>query len=142
MVKIKVKKLHPDAKLPLYAKPGDAGMDIFSYEDVIIYPGKRHSVSTGVSIALPIGYVSLIWDKSGIALNGLTKMAGVIDSEYRGEYKILLLNVSDKPYEIKKGQKVAQILIQEIVSPEIEEVEELDMDTSRGTGGFGSTGLH
>lgn len=140
MIKIKIKKLKQDAKLPEYAHQGDAGMDIFSVEDTIIGPKQRKLISTGLSIELPKGYVSLVWDKSGIASKGLTTIAGVLDYTYRGEYKILLLNISDQDYKIKKGDKIAQILIQKVETAEIEEVNELS-DTIRGEGGFGSTGL-
>lgn len=138
---VKIKKLSPDAIIPRYALPGDAGMDLFSIEDVTIDPGDRYPVATGLSIELPEGYVSLIWDKSGIALKkGITTMGGVIDYTYRGEYKILLLNTGKEPYEIKKGDKIAQLLIQSIITAEIEEADELSK-TSRGDGGFGSTGV-
>jgi len=140
-VKIKIKKLHPDAIIPSYAHSGDAGMDIFSCEDAVIKSNQRALISTGLAIELPEGYVSLIWDKSGIASKfGITKMAGVIEHTYRGEYKILLLNTSDKEYIIKKGEKIAQLLIQPIITAEIEEVNELS-ESKRGTNGFGSTGL-
>ncbi len=141
-MKIKIKKISEDAIIPKYAKENDAGMDLFSIEELIIKPGERKGVGTGISISLPKGYVSLIWDKSGVALNsGIKTMAGVLDADYRGEYRVVLLNVSDQNFEIKKGQKIAQVLIQKIEHPEIEVVEELS-ETSRGEGGFGSTGLH
>lgn len=141
MVKIKVKKLHLDAILPSYAHAGDAGMDIFSVEDVLIKSGERALVSTGLSMEFPEGYVCLIWDKSGLAAkNGIKTMGGVIEHSYRGEYKIILLNTSKEDFKIIKGQKIAQALIQPIVSAEIEEVEELS-DSHRGKDGFGSTGL-
>ena len=92
-------------------------------------------------MAIPSGYVGLIWDKSGIAANhGLKTMAGVIDSGYRGEIKILIHNLSSRPYTVQSGTKIAQMLIQPVVQNEIIEVKELD-DTSRGVGGFGSTGI-
>lgn len=138
-MKIKIKKLHSDAIIPKYAHDGDAGMDLFSIEDLILKPKHRAIVRTGLSIEFPKGYVALMWDKSGIAKEGVTTLAGVGDAGYRGEYKIVLYNLSSKKYEIKKGQKIAQILIQKVESPEIEEVDELS-ETSRGTGGFGSTG--
>ncbi|NCN87217.1 dUTP diphosphatase [archaeon] len=141
MVKIKIKKLHPDAKIPTYANPGDAGMDIYSNEDLTIKPNHRALVKTGISLEFPKEYVALIWDKSGIAKNGVTTLSGVGDSGYRGEYKVVLLNIGSKPYEIKKGQKIAQILIQPIIHPEIEEVKTLSK-SKRGTGGFGSSGLN
>jgi len=141
MVEIKVKKLHSDAIIPNYAHPGDAGMDIYSNEDIIIYPKERRAVKTGISIQLPEGYVALVWDKSGMAFNfGLTTLAGVMDSGYRGEYQITILNTTTSPYEVKKGQKIAQILIQPIEHAEVIETQELE-DSSRGDGGFGSTGL-
>jgi dUTP pyrophosphatase len=140
MVKVKVKRLTNSAKLPIYAHPGDAGMDIFSDEKLVIKPSHRILVKTGISIEFPKGYVALVWDKSGIAKKGLTKIGGVIDSGYRGEYKIMLHNISSKNYEIVKGQKIAQILIQKIEEPEIIEVKELE-SSDRGKSGFGSTGL-
>lgn len=138
---IKIKKLNPDAILPSYAHPGDAGLDMFSCEDCEIEPGKRKLVSTGLAIELPQGFVSLIWDKSGIASKfGIKTMAGVIEHTYRGEYKILLYNTSEEIFKIEKGQKIAQLLVQPIATAEVIEVDELS-DTQRGEGGFGSTGL-
>lgn len=137
---LKVKRIHPDAVIPHYAHPGDAGLDLYSCEDVEIAPGSRKLVGTGLSIELPEGYVSLIWDKSGIAYkDGQTTMAGVIEYTYRGEYKILLYNTTNEIYKISKGQKIAQLLIQPIVNAQIEEVDKLS-ETIRGDGGFGSTG--
>jgi dUTP pyrophosphatase len=141
MVKIKVKKLCPEAKLPIYANPGDAGMDIYSCEDLVIKPKHRVLVKTGISMEFPKGYVALVWDKSGIAKKGVTVLAGVGDAGYRGEYKIVLLNIGSQDYFVKKGEKIAQILIQKVEVPQIEEVKELS-DSKRGTGGFGSSGLN
>ncbi len=140
-MKIKIKKLHPDAIVPKYAHTGDAGMDLFSVEDLILKPNYRAKVKTGISIELPKGYVSLIWDKSGIASKGIKTMGGVIDCGYRGEYIVVLVNLSSENYEIKKGQKIAQVLIQKVENPKIEIVEELS-STSRGDGGFGSSGIN
>ncbi len=141
-VNLKIKKLSPDAIIPSYANPGDAGLDIHSNEDCVIAPGERKLVPTGISMELPTGYVCLVWDKSGIAFkNGIKTMAGVIDAGYRGEYKILMFNTSKENFEIKKHQKIAQLLIQPIMHAQIEEVEELE-DSTRGAGGFGSSGLH
>lgn len=140
-MKIKIKKLSENAIIPKYAHCGDAGMDIFSIENVIVPAGERVLVSTGISIELPAGYVSLIWDKSGIAVkSGVTTLAGVIDANYRGEYKIVLFNTSNEDYDIETGHKIAQILIQKIECPEIEIVDSLE-ESSRMDGGFGSTGL-
>jgi len=140
-MRIKIKKLHPDAVLPKYAHSGDAGMDLFSVEDLILKPNYRAKVKTGISIELPKGYVSLIWDKSGIASKGIKTMGGVIDCGYRGEYIIVLVNLSSENYEIKKGQKIAQVLIQKVENPKIEIAEELS-ETLRGEKGFGSSGIN
>ena len=140
-IKIKIMKLVEGAKIPSYAHDGDAGMDVFSCEDKIIRPGKRELISTGISAELPNGYVALVWDKSGIATkNGVTKIAGVIDSGYRGEWKIALINLGEEDFKIEKGQKIAQVIIQEVISPEIVETLELE-DSERSERGFGSTGL-
>ena len=140
-LKIKIKKLHPDAIVPQYAHPGDAGMDLYSVEeDFVLRPGERKMIGTGIAMELPEGYVALLWDKSGVGSKGIKRLGGVIDCHYRGEYKVVLVNLSNEYYEIKKGQKIVQVLIQKVENPEIEVVNELS-DTSRGEGGFGSTGL-
>lgn len=138
---IRVKRLVSDIKLPSYAHPDDAGMDLYSAEEKIIAPGEHCTIKTGVAIAIPKGFVGLIWDKSGIAKNGLKTMGGVLDSNYRGEIILILKNVSEKAYEVKKNNKIAQLLIQPIVNNQVVEVNELD-DTDRGEKGLGSTGLH
>jgi dUTP pyrophosphatase len=119
MVKLKIKKLNPDVKIPNYSHEGDAGLDLYSIEDCILKPGERRGVHTGISIALPKGHVALVWDKSGIAKKGITTIAGVLDSNYRGEYIIMLFNIGTEDYEIKKGQKIAQILIPPVVQPQM-----------------------
>ncbi|MEK6885538.1 MAG: dUTP diphosphatase [Nanoarchaeota archaeon] len=140
-VKIKVKRVHPGAILPHYAHDGDAGMDLYAVEDVILWPNEPVAVRTGLSIELPKGYVALIWDKSGLALKeGIKTMAGVGDSNFRGEYKVVLLNTTNQYYYVDKGDKIAQILIQPVMQAEIEEVNILS-ETTRGAGGFGSTGM-
>lgn len=140
-VKIKVKKLHKDAVTPSYAHDGDAGMDLYAVENVILWPNEPVAVPTGLSIELPKGYVALIWDKSGLALKeGIKTMAGVCDANYRGEYKVVLLNTTNQYYYVDKGDKLAQVLIQPVMSAVVEEVTELS-ETSRGKGGFGSTGM-
>jgi dUTP pyrophosphatase len=141
-IPIKIKKLNLEAIIPNYAHPGDAGLDVYSCEDCTIPAGERYLVSTGISIELPEGYVSFIKDKSGIAYKkGITHMAGVIEHTYRGEYKILLHNNSKDDFEIKKHEKIAQIVILPVATAEIEEVTELS-ETKRGDGAFGSTGLN
>ena len=103
---IKFQKILAEAIIPHYAHPGDAGMDIFSAEEAIIKAGERKSIKTGLKMELPEGFVGLVWDKSGLALkNGIKTMAGVIDSCYRGEIGIVLVNLSGQDYKIEKGQK-------------------------------------
>lgn len=137
--KIKVKKLSSDAIVPKYAHEDDAGLDVYSIQNLVLKPHYRAVVKTGISMELPKNHVALVWDKSGMASKGIKTMGGVIDAGYRGEYKIVLVNLSSKDFEIKKGQKIAQILIQKVEKPEIEEVKKLKK-SSRGGGGFGSTG--
>ena len=139
-ITIKIKKLKEDAKVPSYAHPGDAAMDIFASETVELKPGEQAAISTGVAMEIPFGCVGLVWDKSGLAINnGLKTLGGVIDAGYRGEIKIGMINLSKNPYTLEKGNKVAQIIIQKREEAALEEVVELS-DTARGEGGFGSTG--
>ncbi len=136
---IHVKRLNEKARLPKYAYEDDAGMDLFSVEELILKPGDIKLCRTGIALSIPVGYVGLIWDKSGIALKGGIKtMGGVIDSGYRGEVGVILNNLSKKEYIIKEGDKVAQILFQRVEHFEIKEVKTLT-NTKRDTGGFGST---
>ncbi|HEY0220958.1 MAG TPA: dUTP diphosphatase [Candidatus Paceibacterota bacterium] len=137
---LKVKKLTPDAVLPSFAHPGDAGMDLFANETVTLKPGEIGKIKSGVSMEIPDGYVGLYWDKSGLSNNhGIKMLGGVVDSGYRGELIMGVINLGKESYTFEKGHKVLQMLIQKVERPEIMEVEELT-DTSRGTGGFGSTG--
>src|SRR3989338_1647433 len=138
---IKVKKLHPEAIVPKYIHLGDAGMDLYSNEEIILTPRERTLISTGISMAIPTGHVGLIWARYGLAAkNGLTTLGGVIDETYRGEIKVVIYNSSDVPFTIEKGMRVAQMLIQQADQKQIVEVEELD-ETIRGDGSFGSSGL-
>lgn len=140
MLTLRVKKLTETATVPSYAHPGDAGMDLFACEGTVVRQGDRTLVGTGVAMEIPDGYVGLVWDKSGLSNNhGLKTLGGVIDAGYRGEVKVGLVNLSDKDYTVRVGEKVAQMLIQKVERAAIEEVSELS-DTSRGEGGFGSTG--
>lgn len=138
-MKIKIKKLHEDVILPKYAHPGDAGMDLFSRELRTLERGEPHLFKLGFQLELPEGYVALIKDKSGLALKGLHTMGGVIEHTYRGEYGVILNNVTTREVKIEPGQKIAQLLIMPICTADIEEAEALS-ETTRGAGGFGSTG--
>ena len=141
-MKIKVKKLRDDAIIPTHGHNGDAGIDFYSIEDVFFKSGSQERVSTGVAIEIPEGCGGFIWDKSSMSfLHGLKIMGGVIDSGYRGEIIMSLINLSDKDFTLKKGHKVAQMIIQKFEDCDILEVEQLSNDTVRGEGKEGSTGI-
>lgn len=130
--------------LPRYATPGAAGMDVVSAEDVILAPGARHAVATGLAMAIPQGFELQVRPRSGLALkHGITvpNTPGTIDSDYRGELKVILINHGDEPFAITRGDRVAQLVLAPVIQGRWEEVERLD-DTVRGSGGFGSTGGH
>lgn len=140
MPKIKIQRIDADAVVPSYSHEGDAGLDICSVEDMVIMPFKIRMVKTGIKMEIPDRYVGLVWDKSGLALkNGIKTMAGVIDSGYRGEIMIVLINLSKKKFQVKKGQKIAQMLIQKIECVKIEITDSLRSKTTRSEKGFGST---
>ncbi len=140
IMRVQVIRLSESAKVPTYAHPFDAGMDLFASEEVKLAVGERGQIRTGIALAVPEGYVGLIWDKSGLAQKyGLKTLGGVIDSGYRGEILVGIVNLGNEPYTLEAGHKVAQLLIQKVERVEFEETDTLS-DTSRGTGGFGSTG--
>ncbi len=139
-MKLKVKKLKADAKLPTHGHPGDAGLDFYAAETVVFAPGAQERVHTGVAIEIPEDHVGLIWDKSRISFNlGLKIFGGVIDAGYRGEIIMCFLNTTDKEVKIEKDYKIAQMIIQKFEHCDILEVEELT-ETVRGEGREGSTG--
>lgn len=126
--------------MPSYAHVGDAGLDLFALEKVVIKPGEIGQVRSGVAMEIPKGYVGLCWDKSGLSHKfGLKVLGGVIDAGFRGELVLSLINLSRAPYTFAKHDKVMQILIQPVARMEIKEVTVL-ADSSRGHGGWGSTG--
>ena len=140
---LRFRKIHPDAVLPSYAHPSDAGMDVRSVEDLTIAPGKRALVHTGLVMLLPPMYEAQVRPRSGLALkSGVTVLntPGTIDSGYRGEVGVILANLGDADFQVKKGDKIAQIVIAPVTQPEIVETTEVD-ETDRGSGGFGSTGV-
>ncbi len=138
-MQIRVKKISPEANLPLYQHAGDAGLDLFSAVNKVVAAGEVKAIPTGIKMAIPEGYVGLIWDKSGLSIRGVHRLAGVVDSGYRGEVRVVMANLGREPFAIQKGMKIAQMLIQPVVTVEVVEADELD-DTPRGEGGFGSTG--
>lgn len=139
---LRVKRLHPDAVIPQYKHPGDAGMDLSSVEAVTVESGEIVAVHTGLAFAIPSGYVGLVHPRSGLASRGLTvaNAPGTIDAGYRGEVKVLLVNLGKEPFEVAEGDRIAQLVIQEVAFLPLTETASLD-DTSRGSGGFGSTGV-
>jgi dUTP pyrophosphatase len=144
-VDIYVKRLNHGAGLPLpeYATSGAAGMDICAAESLMLRVGKRHAVATGFAFAIPEGYEVQVRPRSGLALkNGITCLntPGTIDSDYRGEVKVILANLGEDDFTITKGDRIAQIVVAPVTKGVMVEVESLD-DTTRGTGGFGSTGV-
>jgi len=140
MVEVKVKKLKGNAIVPRYARDGDAAMDLYSTEDYVVEAGKRVLVSTGIAMELPEGYWANIRGKSGLAWKkGISILGGVIEHTYRGEYGVVVLNTGDEDFVIRKGDKVAQVVIAPVASVGIEVVGELG-DSERGDGAFGSTG--
>jgi dUTP pyrophosphatase len=140
---VKIKRLSPNAQLPSYQSVEAAGMDLVSTEDVTLEPMQRRAISTGLSIELPVGYEGQVRPRSGLALkHGLTCLnsPGTIDSDYRGEVKVLLVNLSTELAKIRSGDRIAQLVIAPVCRATLVEVENLQ-DTVRGRGGFGSTGV-
>ncbi len=136
---LRIERLSPQAKLPQKAHPGDAAYDLYANDYYSLEPQQQAVIKIGVKMAIPEGFVGLIWDKSGLASQGLTTIGGVIDANYRGEIKVILKNLSQEVFKIIPEQKVAQILIQEIAKIEIKE-EKITNTTERQDRGFGSSG--
>jgi|TARA_B100001105_G_scaffold166500_1_gene133954 dUTP pyrophosphatase len=144
VVAIPVQRLDSDVSLPSYAKSGDAGADLVANEDVTLAPGGgRALIGTGIAIAIPRGYAGFVQPRSGLALrHGVTCLntPGLIDSGYRDELKVLLINTDpSEPYEVQRGDRIAQLVIQSVEEVIWEEAEQLD-ETERGQGGFGHSG--
>ena len=132
-------KVQGRGTLPAYSSPGAAGADLCAAEDVTLGAGQWASVGTGLSVEIPPGHVGLVWPRSGLAVrHGIDTLAGVIDSDYRGELRVVLLNHGREPYAIAAGDRIAQLLVQRVERAEF--VRSALGDSERGTGGFGSTG--
>jgi dUTP pyrophosphatase len=143
-IRIALKRLPNGEGLPLpaYATEGAAGMDVVAAEDLDLAPGGRHAVATGFAIAIPPGYEVQVRPRSGLALkHGITCLntPGTIDSDYRGEVKVILANLGHEPFAVRRGERIAQLVPAPVLRATLEEVEALD-ETARGSGGFGSTG--
>jgi dUTP pyrophosphatase len=132
-------QLKPGAKLPERAHPTDAGADLFAYENLEIYPNEQKLVDTGIAIKIPQGYGGFVYNRSSQGKKGITipHSVGVIDSGYRDTIKVLLKNIGDDPYKIAAGDRIAQLVIQKV---ELVQFKDIWNDSTRGTGGFGSTG--
>jgi dUTP pyrophosphatase len=129
-------------ELPAYATAGAAGMDVLAAEDAVLPPGGRHAIPTGLAVAVPDGYELQVRPRSGLALKhgiSLPNTPGTIDSDYRGELKIILINLGDRAFEVRRGDRIAQLVLAPVVRATWLKVDELD-ETHRGEGGFGSTG--
>ncbi|MFF2082349.1 dUTP diphosphatase [Nocardia sp. NPDC058176] len=142
---IPLRRLDPGIPVPTRAHPGDAGVDLCTTEDVIIEPGERVLVGTGIALALPIGTVGLIHPRSGLAAKAglsVVNTPGTVDAGYRGEIKVCLINHDPRTaIELRRGDRIAQLLVQRVELVDFVEVDDLD-DTARGTGGYGSSGGH
>jgi|TARA_B110001452_G_C14803842_1_gene280490 dUTP pyrophosphatase len=144
MIKIQIKKLSDSVTIPKYETPGSSGMDIAAHitNNIIINPGEKALVSTGFSIAIPKGYEVQIRPRSGLAAKKnitVLNTPGTIDSDYRGEIKVILINLGKEKFIIESGERIAQMVVCPVIQADLEEVKELP-DTHRGLGGFGSTG--
>ncbi len=143
-VRVRVRRLDPSVELPAYAYEGDAGLDLRANEDVTLRPHERRLVSTGLAVAIPEGWAGFVQPRSGMALRLGLSMAntpGLVDSHYRGELKVVAVNLDDESdISIERGERIAQLVIQRVPVVELVEVDELD-ETDRGSGGFGSSGV-
>lgn len=143
-MELRIKRLDDGLPLPRYAHEGDAGLDLYCAEDVTLDPGERALIPTGLAIAIPEGYAGFVQPRSGLAIKhglSLVNTPGLIDSHYRGELKVIAINLDPRtPITLKRGDKVAQLVIQQVCRCTPIEVDELDA-TARGEGGFGSTGI-
>ena len=143
MTELQVQKLDPNLPLPRYAQEGDAGLDLIAAEDVTLAPGERHAIATGLAVAIPEGFAGFVLPRSGRALKeglSVANAPGLIDSGYRGEIKVIAVNLDpSQAIEVKRGEKVAQLVIQPVASATLREVARLP-ESARGARGFGSTG--
>ena len=144
MTKIQIKKLSNSVSIPKYETPGSSGMDVAAHieDNIIINPGEKALVSTGLSISIPAGYEVQIRPRSGLAAKKsitVLNSPGTIDADYRGEIKVILINLGKEKFVVKNGERIAQMVVCPVIQASLDEVKELS-DTARGSGGFGSTG--
>lgn len=142
IVKVLLKRLNTNSMIPTYMTRGSSGLDLYSAEEKIIPPGKWEMIATGIAVEIPQGYEGQIRSRSGLAKNHgifVLNSPGTIDSDYRGEVKVILMNLGDEPFKVSIGDRIAQLVIVPVVRAEVLEVEELSI-TERNDGGFGHTG--
>ena len=142
MIEVAVRRLRPDAEIPSQAYEGDAGLDLAACEPAVLEPGERAIVPTGVAVEIPEGYAGFVQPRSGLAARhgvGIVNSPGLIDSGYRGEIQVVLLNTGREPFSVEAGMRIAQLVIAPVVTAELEETNDLSV-TDRGAGGFGHTG--
>ncbi|OOC26795.1 deoxyuridine 5'-triphosphate nucleotidohydrolase [Helicobacter pylori] len=142
-MKIKIQKIHPNALIPKYQTEGSSGFDLHAVEEVVIKPHSVGLVRIGICLSLEVGYELQVRTRSGLALNHqvmVLNSPGTVDNDYRGEIKVILANLSDKDFKVQVGDRIAQGVVQKTYKAEFIECERLD-ETSRGSGGFGSTGV-
>ena len=142
MSRLAVRRLHPEARLPTRAYPGDAGLDLYAVEPLTLEPGERASVGTGIAVEIAPGQAGLVLPRSGLAARhgiALVNAPGLIDSGYRGELRVLLLNTDRRAsFSVQPGERIAQLVLVKVETPEVAEVHELEL-SERGAGGFGSS---
>jgi len=144
MESVKITRIKENAVIPSYAKPGDAGVDLCSTEEYELKSGERKLISTGIKIAIPDGYEAQVRPRSGLAIKhgiGVVNSPGTIDSGYRGEICVILINHGEEPFKIESGMRIAQMVFNKVEHAAFEEVDELD-ETERGEGGFGHSGTN
>ena len=139
MEHFKVKRIHPKAKLPERKHPSDAAFDIATVEEYVLQPGERKAFTTGIAAEFPHGNVALFRDRSSMAAKGIHVLGGVIDANYRGEWKVVLINLGAEPFVVAAGDRIVQCLIRKVEPFDVVEVQSLS-ESDRGEGGFGSTG--
>ena len=139
MKSIEVQKMNEEATLPTRSHSNDAGMDLYAVEDIFLEPGEGKIGKTGIALAIEPGYYGQIADRSSLGKKGIKTAGGVIDSDFRGEVGVILWNLSKESIHLKKGERIAQLIILPVATPQIQNVESLS-ETKRGEGGFGSTG--
>jgi dUTP pyrophosphatase len=141
-MRIPLKRLDPDLPVPAHAQPGDGGVDLHARQSVTLAPGERVIVPTGIAVAIPVGHAGLVTPRSGLAARsgiGVVNGPGLVDSGYRGEIKVILVNHGDEPVDIERGDRIAQLVVVPVAIQEFEVVDELP-ESARGEGGLGSTG--